>query len=659
MGNRRYTFAGLVLAVCLLGLHRTGVPDETTGRRRAALEWYYSHHAARPDLGQITGMSMTINWAFCALALDRPDREIDRANELLGQLLRPLVEGKFWSAQREEPPGTHQRYWGIYWEQISLAHMVLDQRIHARLTRANDRLIKELLWDYVQSRSIVDLDQEFASTAPDKVLRIYGSDNHDMHNRGIFFLSAQAFKNDAAFSQRPYKDGRMPADHCRRWTANLLEYFRQRARKGVIVELASPTYTGAYLRPIFIICDRAEDPRLRRQARKFLDLYFADVAQETIDGVRGGAKTRVYKHGPGYRASYDQLLCFNFILTGQPGPASAICPLRPEHGFTAPSLACAISSYRLPEAVLELMTHRQARGVYTYTSSRLAQGGIQRFTVVKPDDDGFYIPQVPSRFVRSSHVTPEYVLGWFTMDERESYMALHTQNQVMGLMTAATPDSRIVFEGDTASSDDSTYADLQAVGNRHAILLRRQITASRQGALRAYVSDDFSIEPGPNGWLFGRNGDESVYYAMKTVRQKLETPGDARGETVSGDDLFRIVPAGKHPGRFLKFLTGDVVIALEVSRAGQYAGFDGFKRDMLDNRLERTNGGEKFVYHAGRDAGTLTMYVDNRPPEIDGQSVAVVPKLTYDSPYLKAPYDSSTVHITTPSGKTLELDFDY
>ena len=52
--------------------------------------------------------------------------------------------------------------------------------------------------------------------------------------------------------------------------------------------------------------DFAEDPVLRRKAAMFLDLIFANMAEETMGSVRGGPKTRTKEEG--FQAGYYALL---------------------------------------------------------------------------------------------------------------------------------------------------------------------------------------------------------------------------------------------------------------------------------------------------------------------------------------------------------------
>ncbi len=73
-------------------------------------------------------------------------------------------------------------------------------------------------------------------------------------------------------------------------------YFREKATKGLLTEIASPTYVKYSLNTLYNIYDFAEDEELKDLADKFLNLYFADWAVEQFNGFRGGQGTRGRHH---------------------------------------------------------------------------------------------------------------------------------------------------------------------------------------------------------------------------------------------------------------------------------------------------------------------------------------------------------------------------
>lgn len=293
------------------------------------------------------------------------------------------------------------------------------------------------------------------------------------------------------------------------------------------------------------------------------------------------------------------------------------------------------------------MLNSKAKGNYSYTSTRLGQG--QNDPREKPKDP-HYRMTAPSSIYRYSYVTPHYVLGTSTIDETKDYTLLYAQNQWMGLITDATPDSRVVIQGlpKLSSIKDTDrlptgYYQLQAIGSKHAALFRRQQTdyqkKDKYTHLTVFISNDFTIEES-SGWFFGKNN--SAYFAIKAVSQ-------------SGDAPFIIKESKRFKGRWIQFIARDEIIIMETALASDY---ETFKADIADSEII-WQGDTSLTYHASGDAGTLTMYSDTRLPKLNGEPVKFPLKKTYDSPYLQGDYNTSQITITDTAGKTLILDFDY
>ena len=71
------------------------------------------------------------------------------------------------------------------------------------------------------------------------------------------------------------------------------KWFDERAKRGQFVEAGSPSYQGDSIAALFNLRDFAEDAVLRTKADMYLDLAYADIAEETLLTTRGGPKSRV------------------------------------------------------------------------------------------------------------------------------------------------------------------------------------------------------------------------------------------------------------------------------------------------------------------------------------------------------------------------------
>ena len=92
----------------------------------------------------------------------------------------------------------------------------------------------------------------------------------------------------------PIRTGPLLPSSTQAWHAHWSNYFDEVAKRGLFIEVGSPTYHGYLLDAILNVYNFAEDPILRKKAGMVLDLDFADYAQQKLNNIWGGAKSRSY-----------------------------------------------------------------------------------------------------------------------------------------------------------------------------------------------------------------------------------------------------------------------------------------------------------------------------------------------------------------------------
>lgn len=596
--------------------------DDVEQRGRKILDDFYQKYNS--DIESVAdNFRLRINWAYTACVLFDKGDKTQKADKVLFDTLDPR---KTYFSDRGSPG--HD----LYWELVILCRIANAPELTAKLSEPTKQAIKAVLWDFVYSYDRAG----YCDWDLSKVTVIHNSDNHDMIHRSIYLMASQALKDDPLWKEKKYADGQTAADHYQAWVKNLLEYFRFRASTGVNAEFASSVYAALYIQPIFNIYDYCQDKTLSEQSGKFITLFFADAAQETIGGVRGGSRVRVYKTATSYDYRRDRLLSYNHILAAEP----SIMPIEvPTDCFTA-----AYSKYRLPDVVRGLISGTTVKGSYSYISNRLAQGGhILGNEYEVGAQAPVYTPQLQSGLLRYTYASPAYILGTFTVDETKNYMLINSQNQWMGLITAASRQSRLVVNLTPTSDERTGYRELQAVQYKSSAMIRKQLAANDSGLMRLYVSDDLQMTA--NGAaLFFEN--DSVYTAVICAQQKAQT-----GYSVEKTDMG--------PGRFITFNAPDVFIVLETAMKSEYKTLQAFSDDISDNKLQFENNSDIIKYESSKNDCTLTMFTYNQMPEIDGVAVDVRPVKVYDSPYIKGYYNCPIVKITGIDGSNIVLDFDY
>jgi hypothetical protein len=622
------------LIILIMTILATGLLAQAKQQRcDEDLKGYYNSKKRSIRIG--ANIRFTMNTVLAGLAANPTEEDFKWCSDTIVDLLEDEV--KAFSEDTRQPV--------LYWALPQMCMIVGSPDISPGLSKEAKDVIKKVLWDFAYTYD----DLSGAQPLPEALRKVYISDNHDLHKKGVYLLAAQYFKNDSDYAKRKYRDGTTAKEHFDAFRDYFLAYYLYRAQRGIDIEFGAAVYSGVHLQPLFAIYDCIEDEKVKAHTGRFIDLFFADVAQETINGVRGGAKMRMYKEPSTYKGSSDKLTFCNYMLTGEPEIAGK--------DFSFDSIIAGASSYELPELIYELMTGHEKRGTYSYISRRLGQGDHVLYTSHKYEKAPMYIIEYPSAVYRYSWCTPDYVLGWFAVDESEHYMLINSQNQWMGLITGDDIDSRIVFQ--TTSPEIMkrrvSYRNLMATGDENAMVIRRQLASYGDELLATFVSSDFSLEEDDgSGWIFGRN--ESTYYAVMPAQRD---EGAEFGIDVSGEPKYAIETVEGYEGKFIKYLHPSVMVVFEVAGADDYKDFDAFKADMRDNKMEYVNNFDQFEYYPSRNAAKLTMYLDMRKPEINDKPLNFFPDYTYKSPYIYGEPGETSVKITGLNGEELTLDFDY
>ncbi len=372
-----------------------------------------------------------------------------------------------------------------------------------RLGREAQRNLEEEFYK-IASRTLYN-DYDVASDLRN-VWNLRGSENHSFSSRSSFLLVSQFLKNNPEFANRVFEDGRTPAEHYVAWRDYWSKLMDDRAKRGMYVEVGSPTYEQYSRRAIQNIRDFSEDPVLRQKAEVLLDLGYALIAQETLaNGVRGGAKSRVYSfQDPAWLGGEDR--SFNLIF----GPIGYLPLYAPQQ---------ATSSYFPPPVVLSLGKNPAARGRYGI-AQRVPGVGItkERDTMLDPDKSVY----------RYGFVTPSYILGSFALDPDLPYTVMSAQNRWQG----------IVFNGDRAARiapqitrlDKSGALDQeQRVANGFASVQDRNVLIAQRSGHRAnyrsrtdiYFSSTLDLLEEDGDWIFVKEGD--AYCAVRVVHEGIDS----------------------------------------------------------------------------------------------------------------------------------------
>jgi len=485
----------------------------------------------------------------------------------------------------------------------------------ARLEPETEALILEILWEFTRITNDIAIARQ-------STWWITASENHDLNEKASALLTSRIFMNEPMYRERVYpdeghgpgygywkasladvsdgteptpggnfKDGKQyrAAEHYAAWVKFFHEYYAERVRHGFFVENASPIYmkyTLSFLHAIHAYCG---NEALKRETGAFLDLAWTDWAEGQIAGVKGGPKTRSTHSVSGY----DSMTIFARFFLGGPG-------------FTGQLYAHQLfDDYEWPDVIWDIALDTPGRGVYS-----LRDRGVGEAVSVRPRPAGFertMFINPDSRLIKSSWVTPDYILG-AQMDHPD---ATHTQLSIaarwQGLICAGDPKAHLVTVSSAKANGDADMDIVfQSVHARSTLITQQarrwfEIPPAWFGAppleqkpAAVFVGKAWDAIAEKGGWVFVKKGN--AYGAVRVLAGARD--GEKRlTEFDMDDDLSvegnsRLVQIAEHPWKWSPdhsvMMLDDVFspIVVEAGRKADYGDFPSFQTAVLSATVE-------------------------------------------------------------------------
>ena len=212
-------------------------------------------------------------------------------------------------------------------------------------------------------------------------IRGVNNENHLLNWKVIYLLA------DQEFGVRDPSRRDEATESFKRWT-------QYRIERGM-EEFNSPHYIARSLHPLLLMYDYFDDAQIRQWAQLGIDSILGDYALLTLNNVRGGPYYRTIftdtfpdvaprdEHRNGFD---DHLYEVGYLLFGNCDPPTY---RKNDYHYLVPGITT--TSYRLPAALYELATDKQARGRYIVQQRRRDRFG-----------------QIYNLYY---HITPAYSLG--------------------------------------------------------------------------------------------------------------------------------------------------------------------------------------------------------------------------------------------------------
>jgi hypothetical protein len=614
----------------------------------------------------------------------RLGKELDQTNDTLLELLT-TEDTDLQEKYRLNDPwclSTNQLLYYMYY-QFGSKGKVFQGRIYPKTEKA----ILDFLWNRMKYKNDIHLARK-------STWWMIGSENHDLVAKVSSLISSQIFMNEPEYKdliypdlgtgggekywfhhmygkdriegphgRANYKDGKAytAADHYKEWVEYFDEYYTERVKRGFFLEVASPGYMAvsvSYLTDIYNLCN---NDQLVQKTEKFLDVVWADWAQDQINGVRGGAKTRD-KDGKRWADAMYQFARFYF---GGKGNAQS-------HFFTQ-----LLSSYKLKPVIWHIALDRQGLGEFAYLSRK--PGEEENIWPRPLGAERTMLCDTEARFVRYSWVTPDYILGCQMDHPAAVHSHLSLQKRWQGITFKGEKGPRVFPTGKVKKSKGAVKDEVpfyRAVQDKNVMLVQQSRgwtlvdpdwfpTKSRANQeCGIYFNENLDGIVEKEGWIFVEHGD--AFLAVKVVMGEYAQGWTILKDQASSGETSELIKESYEwsPDKNMIHLKDNYAgMIFEASRRIHHKTLDKFITEILDNPLyldKTVVPGFHTLRYKGCGENAKEIYfnlANNEIPMVGGERINYSPNMVFNSPYIKSKYKSGIVKISKDD-RELVLDLN-
>ncbi|MBI1335467.1 MAG: hypothetical protein GC164_00730 [Phycisphaera sp.] len=510
--------------------------------------------------------------------------------------------------------------------------------LHAgRITKETEAKVLEPIWIYTKTCSWLGKAEYKTS----ETWNVYSSENHHVMDFTCHWHFSKYAKDLPRYKDLKCDDGSTLAQQYEAWNAYIIEYCRERAKRGICAEMRSDGYNATMVKGFYNFYDFG-DERLKKAAGMFLDMYFAYWAEEQIMGHMGGGASRL-KGNNAYIQSRNHgnaVLAWLYFAIGN----------QPElNGHDVDAL---LSGYRPPTVVADIALDTQGRGRYE-VRQRVQGLGEQGHTFPKMDRPD----QKPNQFrldgggiLRYSYCDPSFIIGTPMTEARPTsdWVGISSQSRWQGVIFAGEGDPRIVPVPRPADNR-VCFNQFWSVQSKGSLITQKLKQSKDVAEMMVWFSKNGLSEPVREDNIVFVEAP-GAYAAVRVAEGDFKLDERVLGGTKEEGTSF-----ATPPGFILTPENEYAPVILEVMAKTDVESYDAFKA-KVKACLVRMEGPVLHYQTIYGDALTLdTSY--QKTPTINGKPVDYSPAKVYDSPFLNSDYNSGVVTISKGDRKVV-LDFN-
>ena len=468
------------------------------------------------------------------------------------------------------------------------------------------------------------------------------TENHWVMYYTSLYLMSELYPNDPATS---WYNGKSSAENLAEARAYLIDWMDLATTVGQ-GEFNPTHYIGEYAIPMLFLASWAEDPAMRQRGRMKLDWLFADLAENSLEGVLHGANARTDDTSVIER--WNALATFfNWICFGNTPPPAG-------YGGWGLYFATTAKAYDVPEVIYRIAVDR---------GGDFLQRDLKRTRRRWRNSDVQLAPIYKTNYSRRDYAVGSYQGGlsdpiqahvwdvtWAVPDPRgvhNTMFSMHPVSSGFDMQTYFTelPDqmTKGVTKEGKASYDspdkflgcsrfEQVFQDLDTV-----IALYDIPPGTRFPHINGFFSKDLvNLTVDPSGWTFARGGQAYLAYrplAPYELQPLARIKSSWTGERADTGDKRLYSPHRKN---------GTIV---QAASAGEFKDFAAFQAAIRALPLEFTLEPVPTVkFTTLRGKAVVCTY--GAAPVVDGQAVDYNKWKLFEGPYLNAEKGSRKLTLT-------------
>ena len=549
------------------------------------------------------------SYVYSALCLLYMGTDIDKANNLLNE--KQIVNAKTFDDFEASP-------FILYWSIPSLIRIYIQYNSRTGTLRRDvlrpeteENLLK-IMWSVVESYYLNVYSED------NDPLRGIDSENHDSLKKSSLYLIAQILSKEEGYKDKILPDGKTLTEFIAHAEDFYEKFVLNRAQTGFFVE-GSENYRVVTYEGLYNVMEFTDNKELSDKIKMLVDVSWIEYSVESLNGIRGNAKTRVYNKKGDADTGYMWFSMLGSMYFG----------LNPDEN-PSPIITLLMSEYRPPEIAKEIAT-TESKGYYKLIKGMQGFGTLNMIsfgTHTGPE----YTFDGDRDVITYEYITPDYIASTMYQDDISELTILSSQNRWEGAIFKGDVNARIYRYLDT---ERSLYGHFQSMQNGPIMMFRKNNSENLATGIYIYPFEFMEKDgelPCENGWLFGQIGDS--YYAVKPLTGTLE---QRNGKIYLTDSESPFI--------------------IHIGSKKENCCFDRFK-EMIKNNLLSYNGNT--VYYKDPVWGEMEFNPMRDPQKARIINRSSVPyKLDYitQSPYLNSVRNSGIYKVDF-GGKHIEYDFN-